>query len=154
MHLAQYLRANYAQIGDTTGVNKAIDAELRATRAHLFKAAYSSDSYYRPRVKGLSRLRAAAGHVWFVGRHWLWGNGESLWRVGLTLSFAVLVLALVLIYLGTPARVALHAALPLFFGIMLPSMTVPVWLQVTANAARLLLVGLFLSVLIRRMARR
>jgi uncharacterized protein YjbI with pentapeptide repeats len=79
--LARSLRVNYGQLGDATGVNLAIAAELRATKAHLQKAAWSAESYYRRKYRGLARLRVIAENASFHLQDWVWGNGESVLKV-------------------------------------------------------------------------
>lgn len=78
VELARSLRINYAQLGDVEGVNRAIAAELAATKVHLHKAAWSSESYYRRKYSGLRRWNVGLKFFAFMFFEVLWGNGESL----------------------------------------------------------------------------
>jgi Pentapeptide repeats (9 copies) len=154
VELARNLRANYAQIGDTDGVNKAILAELAATRVHYEKAALSNESYYRREFVGRNRLNMGLKYARFTMLHYLWGNGESLLRVGFTMLLAVVVLGATLWRAGSTFGEAVTSAVPLFLGVSLSRPLVAPWLLTFAAGVRLSLIALFMSVVIRRLARR
>lgn len=154
LELARSLRANYGQIGDTEGVNRAIVAELRATRAHYYKAAWSSVGYYRDRFTGAARVRAAAHHAWFATLDFVWGNGESPWRVARTALILVVALAGAAYNSGWTAAQAWSGAAPVFFGVKHSYPELPLWVVTTATALRFIVISLFVSVLVRRLARR
>jgi hypothetical protein len=152
--LTRNLRVNFGSVGDTEGVNKAISAELRATRIHFHKAAWSHESYFRDKYTGLSRLRMIGRHSVFVVWDFIWGNGESLPRVARTLVIAFCLIAAGAYWSGVSGREAFAFALPVFFGVTPTGLQLPTWLLTLAAAARLVLLGLFMSILIKRLARR
>ena len=152
--LARSMRANYAQVGDWSGVNKAMVAELRATKVHLQKAVASHESYYRLRYAGAKRLVMAVRLTSFYLLDMLWGNGESLIKVGRTVLLCVALVGVALWSCGFLANDAIAAAFPVFLGTSASPLNPPRWLAATAAGVRLVVVGLFLSVLIRRFARR
>src|SRR5690606_25022996 len=94
LHFARTLRTNFQQIGNSQAVNRAIRAELEATRIHLKKAWRSRESYYRSKYTGTKRARLFVDWLKFVLLDWLWGNGESAVKV----VRAVLVLLLVMMF--------------------------------------------------------
>lgn len=154
LELARNLRANFGQLGDTDGVNRAIVAELRATRLHYFRAAWSQQEYYRKKYIGSARFFMVLRHINFVILDFIWGNGESLGRVARTVVLGFVLIAM-LGALGTPTLyTSAVRAIPVFFGAASSAWATPVWIQTIAASMRLVLIGLFMSVLIRRLARR
>ena len=79
--LVRSLRNNFVQIGDYEAVNKAAAIEVKLTGEHLFKAAYSRESWYREHYVGIERLKHGFQHARWKSLDLLWGNGESLWKV-------------------------------------------------------------------------
>lgn len=154
LELAKNLRANYAQIGDTEGVNRAIIAELRATRVHYHKAAWSNVGYYRDRFKGATRFVMAVRYAWFVALDFVWGNGESPWRLARTTFLLIVALAAAAYGNGWTAAQAVSGAAPAFFGVKHSFPDLPLWLITAATVIRFIVVSLFASVLVRRLARR
>jgi hypothetical protein len=154
LELARSLRANFGQIGDTEGANKAIVAELKATRVHYHKAAWSSEAYYRKKYAGWSRAQMIGKHAAFVVLDWIWGNGESFTRVTITTAGVLCVLAWSIYQSGWPISRAVSTSVPLFFGVTAIAAGLPFWIQTLAAVSRFVLFGLFMSVLIKRLARR
>lgn len=153
LELARSLKTNYGQIGDAVGVNLAVAAELKATKTHLRKAAWSAESYYRKKYRGMTRLQAIGRNIIFEMLDWVWGNGESvskLLRTILILNFAV---AAVLIASGEKFIASLALATKLFLGVGTASVGRET-LAIVAAAARFVLLGLFISVLVKRLGRR
>lgn len=91
LKFARTLRINFGQLGDAKAVNKAIKVELAATYEHLRDASFSNAAYYRKKYSGLNRLKSILHYIEFVTLDWLWGNGESLIKLGRA-SFIVLLL--------------------------------------------------------------
>ncbi|HEY4249230.1 MAG TPA: pentapeptide repeat-containing protein [Lacunisphaera sp.] len=150
LELARALRVNYAQTGDSVGVNKAISAELDATRIHLHKAAWSKESYYRSKHHGWGRLAKIAEYCWFRLLDGIWGHGESLpklLRTGLVCYVAV---AWRLYRPEIGVIGAVRDSFLLFWG---STFSRPL-LGAVAVALRTLLLGLFVTVLVRRLSRR
>jgi uncharacterized protein YjbI with pentapeptide repeats len=153
--LVRSLRVNFSQIGNYDAVNNAAAIEVRLTGQHLFNAAYSRQTYYRsfPKYNGVRRL-------WYIWQHfrwktldYLWGNGESLFRVLLS---GVLVIMLSAMLLATAtANLKFADALSLsflsFWGIAQP---LPEAFAVSLIVARFFLFGLFMAILVKRLSRR
>lgn len=91
IRFARSLRMNYQQLGDALSVNKAIEVELDATKDHLYKAWRSNESYYRKKYKSWRRIQQLSLWINFKLLDFLWGNGESAWKLVRTvLVFLVL----------------------------------------------------------------
>lgn len=157
--LARSLRVNYQQLGNPGLVNLALDHELRANLAHLKEEALSPSSYYRDRIKGLRRVGAVWRWVWAWSLDFAWGNGESVLRVAR--------LFVVLMFLHVAMEIALAVG-PTEIGTFLVGSFMraplvilgtavdgyPDWYIAIVTAARLLLVSVFISVLVKRLGRR
>lgn len=153
LELARALRVNYAQTGDSVGVNKAISAELDATRIHLRKAVWSKESYYRSKYCGLGRVGKIPQHYWFHLLDMVWGHGESLPK--LLRTFVVLYAAVTYALYRSEFGVlrATRDAFLILWGSYDGSVHRPL-LTACAVAARTVLLGLFITVLVRRLSRR
>lgn len=150
LELARSLRVNFAQLGDSVGVNMAVSAELDATRVHLYKAAWSSEAYYRKKHLGWGRVLAIVEYAWFRVQDMIWGHGESLWKLGrfLVCGYAVLVVALSC--RGAQEGSAFREAWMMLWGVGGGSLLV----ASVAVAFRTVALGLFVTVLVRRFSRR
>ena len=153
LELARSLRVNYAQVGDTDGVNKAISSELDATRIHLKKAAWSKESYYRNKHKGFNRLIKFLEYYWFRVLDFIWGNGESLPKLLRTIAIAYAVIAIYVHKSGTSVIESFGNAFLAFWGSYVPATPAP-FFSASALAIRTVFVGLFVTVLVRRLSRR
>ncbi|MGQ5734885.1 pentapeptide repeat-containing protein [Serratia sp. IR-2025] len=91
------LRVNYQQQGDTASVNFVIRQELMATRKHLLKSWFAPEEYYRSKYKSLSRAGKFVEWSWFVILDWIWGNGESLKKLIFTVLCVFIFIVLYLI---------------------------------------------------------
>lgn len=153
LEFAQGLRVNFAQIGDVEGVNRAITAELKATRVHLRKAAWSGETHYRNKYKGLTRFAFGWKSIVFEIFEFVWGNGESLSK--LLRSIALVIAACTLIYMvnGYGFEKAASEATRSFLGTSTTQNIVP-FLKEFMTASRFVLLGLFVSVLVKRLSRR
>jgi hypothetical protein len=150
LELARALRVNYAQTGDSAGVNKAISAELDATRIHLYKAAWSKESYYRKKHRGINRLAKIVQCHWFQFLDFIWGHGESLPKLLRTGAVCYAVFACKLYSSEFGLIRAVRDGFLLFGGSPLNH---PL-LGASAVALRTVLLGLFVTVLVRRLSRR
>lgn len=153
--LARALRVNFSQIGNHAAVNKAAYIEVRLTGQHLYNAAYSKQSYYRSKYKGWSRIRNVVDHACWMALDFLWGNGESVFRVARTGLVVVLLTSIFL--LSTRPHVAFFEAFwssfASFLGIqsaIIPSTSLAICLTIT----RFILLGLFMAILVKRLSRR
>jgi hypothetical protein len=155
---ARTLRTNYQALGDSDSVNKAILVELRATRVHKHKAWRSNEPYYRSKYPGLARVGAFLGWLGFVVGDVIWGNGERAFNLGRTLFALVLLLAILdTIVTRDPMLVADWAAAivdapQVFIGTKDPAY--PGIVVAGIALLRYVMLGLFVSVLVRRYARR
>ncbi len=153
--LARSLRVNFGQIGNYEAVNKAASIEVKLTGQHLYNAAYSRQSYYRAKYKGLARVTHALQHLRWKSLDLLWGNGESIFRV--IVSGLVVVLVAALLYMRDAVGVSLPdafiEALWHFWGVQyrapLPSAYV-----VLLTVLRFVIFGLFMAILVKRLSRR
>lgn len=150
LEFARALRVNYAQTGDSVGVNKAISAELDATRIHLHKAAWSKESYYRNKHHGLNRLAKIVQYYWFLLLDFVWGHGESLPKL---LRTGAVCYALVAYVLYSPTFGVIRAVRDSFLLFWGSASSLPL-LGAGAVALRTVLLGLFVTVLVRRLSRR
>lgn len=78
---ARNLRTNFQQLGDSRNVNRSILIELEATREHLKKICYDHSSHYRDKYTGLLRIKGFKDYYTFIFFDFIWGNGESLWKL-------------------------------------------------------------------------
>ncbi len=154
LELARALRVNYAQVGDSEAVNKAISAELNATRIHLKKAAWSPEGYYRDKYRGLERVARIFEYYWFLLLDFVWGHGESLPKLLRTIIFvfAVLVVWLMVSQCSGFSQ-SVRAAFLIAWGGYENAGQLPLVIAITV-AVRTVLLGLFIAVVIRRLSRR
>lgn len=158
LRFARTLRMNYQALGDSDAVNKAILVELHATRVHLSKAWRGNESYYRQKYSGTAKLKAFFSWLRFVVSDVIWGNGESASHlIRTTLALVVLLAALDTVFTKNPMLVAdwasaLGGALQVFLGTQQPSY--PGLIVAAIALTRYVVLGLFVSILVRRFARR
>lgn len=81
LKFARSLRTNFQGLGDAESANKAIRIELEARESHLHKSWNSNESYYRRKYKNWNRFYAFLKWFRFRISSFIWGNGESLWRL-------------------------------------------------------------------------
>ncbi|MBD2214243.1 pentapeptide repeat-containing protein [Nostoc linckia FACHB-104] len=81
MRFARSLRMNYQSIGDAESANKAMSVELQATEEHLYKSWNANSAYYRNKYKGWNRFKAFMQWIQFKLLDFIWGNGESPWKL-------------------------------------------------------------------------
>lgn len=152
--LVRSLRVNFAQIGNYDAVNRAAAIEVKLTGKHLYNAAYSKQGYYRKKYQGLARLQMCLRHASWKGLDLLWGNGESLLRVVLWGIVTILAVAAALMTrsdLG--AWDGIGTATSMFWGVKATA-NVPQDLAVLSTIIRFILFGLFMAILVKRLARR
>ncbi len=93
---ARSLKLNYASIGDYIKASKAVTIELEATKKHLKDSWLSGKEWYRLKYGGIKK-RLEQFWKWFKVSllDFLWGNGESLWRL---VRFNFLIFGILTIY--------------------------------------------------------
>lgn len=160
LRFARTLRTNYQQLGDAASANKAMNVELSAASTHNRKAAWSTESYYRKHYAGWSRVRSILQWMGFNALDFIWGNGERPFRLFRFLILTLFAMAVVdTIYFGGEAdsiRSYLSSGLKsfaVFFGAATPD-DYPKWYIAAITCVRLVFVGFFLSIIIKRFNRR
>ncbi|MBI2968385.1 MAG: pentapeptide repeat-containing protein [Bacteroidetes bacterium] len=89
--LARNLKKNFIQIGDSDGVNFFVTDELLTTKHFLRKASFSyNDTYYAHKYRGLKKLSMFFRYCKFIFFDFLWGNGESILK--LTRSMVIIII--------------------------------------------------------------
>jgi hypothetical protein len=159
LRFARTLRMNFQQLGDAVSVNRAIHIELEATEVHLRKAWQSRESYYRKKHKGLKRFEAFLGWLQFKALDAIWGNGESMWKLVRALGIVTVVIAAIDVLRHGDAwslrdwLSAVIAAPQFILGASIPK-GLPGGYVATVIGIRLVAVGFFMSILIKRFNRR
>jgi hypothetical protein len=153
--LVRSLRVNFGHIGNYAAVNKAASIEVALTGQHLFHAAYSKQSYYRSKYKGWVRAIHAARHVRWKALDLLWGNGESIVRILLTGTSTVVLWAIFLAWSNPQFSwpQSLVAVAYAFWGVS-GSPPLPSHQLMLLTIVRFVLFGLFMAILVKRLARR
>ena len=159
LRFARTLRTNYQGLGDPASANKALAVESHATEVHPRKAWTSQESYYRKKYKGLGRARAFFRWTAFKALDIVWGNGENAWKLIRTVVILCLLLGIAhVVLLDDWTKIASYwkawVTMPeVFLGV-----TTPTGWSDSAVAfifsLRLVLFGLFMSILIKRISRR
>ena len=153
--LVRTLRVNFGHIGNYPAVNKAASIEVALTGQHLFNAAYSKQAYYRSKYKGWSRVVHGARHLKWKALDLLWGNGESLLRVLACGIFLVFIWSALLAWqfpeFSWPESLSVVSRA--FWGVS-TTPPVPGGHLAALTAFRFVIAGLFMAILIKRLARR
>jgi hypothetical protein len=149
---ARTLRTNFQQLGDMPAVHKAIKVDLSAWQ--------SNESYYRSHHPGfIARTVAFIEWLEFKALDLIWGNGENLLRL---IRAVLIVLALMTIsdaiYHGDPSRIqtfinSFPRSFEIFFGTLSPPDYNKGYLALI-TCVRLVAVGFFLSIIIKKFSRR
>lgn len=101
--LVQELRVNFSEIGNYPAVNAASSIEVKLSGTHLYKAAFSKESYYRSKYKGFDRAWMALKYIGWKFLDLLWGNGESISKVLISASIFLLMLSIFNSFLNDPS---------------------------------------------------
>jgi len=153
------LRTNFQQQGDASEVNKSIYLELEATKIHLKKSWYSSDEYYRTKYPGFKKLGKFGEWAVFSLLDFIWGNGESAAKLLRTVLVILFLISLWEIYKLPNANNILPVAScflnspSIFFGVANGS-GYDDWATTLILFLRLVIFGLFMSILIKKISRR
>lgn len=157
MRFARSLRMNYQQMGDAKSANKAIKVELDATEIYLHKAWRSNESYYRHKYAKLKRVEMWVEWIAFKILDWIWGNGESAWKLFRAVGVFLLIMWLCGLWFGDNIRFGLFGGLiqtpATFFGTV-ERPYYPQWYLVDVMIVRLVTFGFFMSIVIKRFNRR
>jgi hypothetical protein len=156
---ARTLRTNYQSLGDVDGVNKAIRVEMDATITHYYKAWGSKETYYRTHYKGWERIVSFMKWLKYRSLEYLWGNGESLWKLVRFVLVVTCLLAFVDLVVQKPCidfKSYLQSLLNMpniLLGVKSPDYYHPSYLS-CIQLFRLIFFALFMAVFVRRMSRR
>lgn len=157
--LLRSLRTNFQQQGDPASVNKAISLELKATQIHLKKSWFSSEEYYRKKYPGFKKLGKFAEWLIFRTLDFIWGNGESAGKLCRTTLIILLMISLWEIHKlpdinNVNAIARSFASSPsIFFGVI-KNTNYDAWALTLIYFLRLVIFGLFMSIIIKRISRR
>lgn len=153
--LVRSLRVNFGHIGNYAAVNNAASIEVMLTGQHLFHAAYSRQSYYRSKYKGWVRARHALRHARWKALDLLWGNGESILRILLTGACTVMLWAIFLAW-NDPQLSWSQSLISVAYGFWGIDGTTPLpsYQLTLLTVIRFVLFGLFMAILVKRLARR
>lgn len=159
LKFARTLRVNFQQLGDSKSANKAIKVELDATEIHLKKSWRSNESYYRKKYHGWKRIRKYLEWLNFKVLDFVWGNGENTYK--LTRSVVLLLIGMALIdalNFQDPTKVKSYSdaiiKMPgIFLGVTSPQ-NYPSWYLAFIFFTRLVAMGFFMSIIIKRFNRR
>lgn len=159
LKFARTLRINYQSIGDAESVNKAIKIELEASKEHLHEAWNSKSTYYRTKYKGWNRIGMFFKWLYFKIQDFVWGNGESPFKLFRTGFYLWLIASLIdTIYFKDPNSLIDYfnsfKSIPSYFmGIEKPEVY-PDWYLVLITIFRFIGFALFTSIIIKRFNRR
>jgi len=156
LSLAKGLRMNYASIGDWDGVNFAIRVELNATKEHLRKAAFSRESYYRKKKEynGIGRVIYICKFLYFFLMELLWGNGEKPLRMFVSVPVILVVFTCIVSVVIEKSFIEILKETILFFLIGGESSILGNIMLAMLSVFRYMVIGLFVSSLVRRLSRR
>ncbi|WP_435139086.1 hypothetical protein [Formosa sp. A9] len=163
------LKLNYASVGDYIKASKAVTIELEATKSHLKDSWLSGDQYYKTKYGGPKRT-VEQFWKWFKVSllDFVWGNGESLWRL---VRFNLIIFSLLTLYDIFKKSVSQLNVLEIFevflikvpsnyFGIIIKQGDqnyfeyYPNWLSLLLVITRLVCFGLLMSIIIKKYNRR
>ena len=159
LKFARTLRMNYQQLGDSKSANKAIRVELDATKVHLYKTWGSNESYYRKKYASWKRVGKFFEWLKFKILDVIWGNGESTGRLLISIIVFLLVMFVIDIIAFddiTPDGSYLSSLVKMpevFLGISSPPDYPSSYLSFIFFV-RLVAMGFFMSIIIKRFNRR
>jgi Pentapeptide repeats (8 copies) len=157
MRFARTLRMNYQQLGDSKSANKAIGVELAATEVYLHKAWRSNESYYRHKYAGWKRVEMWAEWLGFKILDFVWGNGESAWKLLRAVGILLLIIFGFGLWFGDGQQPGIFGTLtqtPEIFLVTITRSNYPEWYLTSVLLARLIAFGFFMSIIIKRFNRR
>ncbi|MBI4782428.1 MAG: pentapeptide repeat-containing protein [Oscillatoriophycideae cyanobacterium NC_groundwater_1537_Pr4_S-0.65um_50_18] len=159
MRFARSLRMNYQSLGDAESANKAMSVELKATEEHLYKSWNSNSSYYRNKYKGWNRVQEFSKWSRFKLLDFIWGNGESPWKLlrVVLILFAFMALIDVIAFsssqsINSYVQSFLNSP-QIFLGTFTPANYSSLYLTLIV-LIRLIAFGFFMSIIIKQLNRR
>jgi hypothetical protein len=160
LKFARTLRMNFQQLGDSKSANKAIKVELGATENHLKKSWSSNESYYRNKYRSWKRIGKFFEWLNFKVLDFVWGNGENPYKLTRFVILLLIGMALIDVFLGsqdtTKVTTYSNAILKMpevFLGVTSPKYYQS-WYLAVIFFMRLVAMGFFMSIIIKRFNRR
>ncbi|MDW5419260.1 pentapeptide repeat-containing protein [Iodobacter sp. CM08] len=159
LKFARSLRINYQQLGDAKSANQAISIELQASEDHLHKAWKSQESYYRKKFKGLNRIKVFFEWFEFKVLDFIWGNGESTWKLFRAVFIALLLISGFHAFINKRLNdlnfycESFILSPQILLGVLNPAGYPSLYLTVIF-LFRLIMFGFFMSIIIKRFNRR
>lgn len=165
---ARSLKLNYASIGDYIKASKSVTIELAATKNHLKDSWLSGEEFYKLKYGGVKR-RTEQFWKWFKVSllDFIWGNGESLWRL---IRLNLIIFAFLTLYHIVEKSVRNAVEILDVYLIKIPSnyfgidikiknnidyfAYYPEWLSLLIMISRLICFGLLMSIIIKKYNRR
>ena len=158
------LRANAAEIGDYASQGLLILQEIDTTKRHYSHALHGYDSYYQEKYPTIfSKLWAGAKLTWLQVGGAIWGHGEKPLRLLISCLLILFVLALINIWRVAPivgwtaidgGLRPLEYVIRLFLGMSPKDFGGFVVVDYLVVLARYLCIGLFVSILYKRISHR
>jgi len=164
--LLRGLRINAERTGDAEAAKIFVREELSASREHLQKAREAKERYYAQKYKGFTKKIAVYLDSFWTWLDWhLWGHGEYPGRLIRTISIGLVAAALYRLYADQEVSGATSLTHVMsmflayfrdvcyaFLGVVPESF--PIALASVLSLFRYVVLGLFISVLYKRLARR
>lgn len=160
------LRLNAESIGDAKSVKIFVREELAASREHLKKARQAKEEYYASKYSSLPKRIQVYGESLKVWLDWnLWGHGEYPWRIlrtviiGLVLASGFRIVESGVITDSLPIGKAISTIISHFMDVTKTFVGIvpndfPSGLAAILSLFRYIVLGLFISVLYRRLSKR
>jgi hypothetical protein len=159
LKFARELRVNFQGLGDSKSTNKAIRVELDATDVYLKQSWSSNTKYYRTKYKGIKRISKFFEWLNFRVLDIIWGNGENtlkLIKSILLVNFGMVVVNIIKFkgmknfdgYIDSLIEMPV-----LFLGVATPP-NYPSWYLAIISLIRLVAMGFFMSIILKRFNRR
>lgn len=159
LKFARTLRVNFQQLGDSKSANKAIKVELDATEIHLKKSWSSNESYYRKKYNGWKRVNKFLEWLNFKVLDFVWGNGENTYKLIRSVILLLIAMAIfdVLQFQDITKIASYRDAIlkmpEVLLGVVSPTYYSSSYLAII-YFTRLVAMGFFMSIIIKRFNRR
>ena len=159
LKFARTLRVNFQRLGESKAANKAIKVELDATEVHLKKSWNSNETYYRKKYSGWKRVGKFLDWLNFKVLDFVWGNGENTYNLTRSVFLILSTMALIdVLKFQNATKVtsywtAILTMPEIFLGVTSPSYYSK-WYLAMIFFTRLITIGFFMSIIIKRFNRR
>lgn len=157
---ARTLRKNFESIGDVDATNLAIKVEIAANLQHKKQLWYSGESYYQNKKRDFGFIRRYWYNLvhffiwlWFLFRDFIWGHGERPIRLIRSSVILLVLIGLIDWFFFCVEGNSSFNVFSIWIGVFKPN-HYPNWYIGLIFLSRYLVLGLFISILIRRFTRR